>query len=53
VFRNSFKSTARNNMISMEIFELEDKAVKEKQVSEALSLLWAEFECLDDIEAGS
>lgn len=38
-------------MISMAIFDLEERFVKEKGVSEALSLLWAEFECLVDIEA--
>jgi len=40
-------------MFRMEIFDLEDKVVKEKQVSEALSLLWAEFVDLEDIEAPS
>jgi hypothetical protein len=53
VFRNSFKSTVRNNISSMEIFDLEDEVVKEKEVFEALSLLWAEFEHLEDIEAVS
>lgn len=37
----------------MEIFDLEGGAVKDKLVSEALSLLWAEFKCLVDIEAVS
>ena len=53
VFRNSFKWIVLNSMFSMEIFDLEDKVVKEKQVSEALSLLWAEFVDLEDIEAPS
>jgi len=53
VFRNSFKSTVRNNIFSMEIFDLEGKVVEEKEVSEALSLLWAEFVHLEDIEAMS
>jgi hypothetical protein len=53
VFRNSFKSTVHNNVISMEIFDLEEEAVRGKQVSEALSLLWAEFKHLQDIEAVS
>ncbi len=53
MFRNSFKSTTRKSFISMEIFDLEGKVVKEKEVSEALSLLWAEFDGLEDIEAVS
>ncbi|MDH7557661.1 MAG: hypothetical protein QHH18_03520 [Candidatus Bathyarchaeota archaeon] len=41
-----------NNIISMEIFNIEDDSVKEKQVSEALRLLWKEC-FLEDIEAFS
>jgi hypothetical protein len=37
----------------MEIFDLEDDAVGEKQISEVLSLFWAGFTCLVDIEAAS
>jgi Fe-S-cluster formation regulator IscX/YfhJ len=51
MFHNSFKSTMHNSILGMEIFDLEDKTVKEEQVSEALLLLWAEFEHLQDIEA--
>jgi hypothetical protein len=51
VFRNFFKSTGRNSVIRMEIFDLEGRVVKEKGVSEALSLLWTEFERVIDIEA--
>jgi len=37
----------------MEIFDLEEEVVGEKQVSEVLSLFWAGFTCLVDIEAVS
>ncbi|MEM3458601.1 MAG: hypothetical protein QXN36_03115 [Candidatus Bathyarchaeia archaeon] len=52
LFHNSFKLNVCNNIISMEIFNIEDDNDKEKQVSEALRLLWKEC-FLEDIEAFS
>jgi hypothetical protein len=37
----------------MEIFDLEDGTVAEKQISEVLSLFWAGFTCVVNIEACS
>jgi hypothetical protein len=38
-------------MTNMEILDLEDKGMEERLVSEALSLLWAQFKHLEDLEA--
>lgn len=40
-------------MTNMEILDLEDKGMEEKRVSEALSLLWAKFKRVENIEATS
>jgi hypothetical protein len=40
-------------VLGMEIFDLEGYAVVEKQISEVLSLFWAGFTHLVDIEAAS
>ncbi len=52
MFHNSFKLNVCNNIISMEIFNIEDDSKDERQVSEALMLLWKEC-LLEDIEVSS
>jgi hypothetical protein len=51
VCAKAFKSTEHNSIFDMEIFDLEDKRMDGKDVSEALALFWAQFKHLDDIEA--
>jgi hypothetical protein len=43
----------RKHVFGMEIFDLEDYTMEEKQISEVLSLFWAGFKCIVDIEAVS
>jgi len=51
VCAKAFKSTEHNSIFNMEIFDLEDKRMDEKDVSEALALFWTQFKHFDDIEA--